>query len=266
MTLLVNILLFLALLNISLFLVQPSMVFIPYGPVHQTPHQLNMKYEDVVLTTADDTTLHGWYIPHDRAQFTLLFFHGNAGNISHRLDSLKIFHQLELNIFIIDYRGYGKSGGSPDETKMYEDAQTAWHYLNKVKGLKKEDLIIFGRSMGGAVASHLAQKIQSRALILESTFSSYREMAHHTLPFLSHLVFLRFGFDTQAMIKKFHNPVLIMHSPDDEIVPYIQGEKIFRAANEPKYLIDLNGDHNSGFLQTQPTYEQQLKRFISRLK
>ncbi|MDX2506768.1 MAG: alpha/beta hydrolase [Gammaproteobacteria bacterium] len=257
----VSILSIVAALNIAIFFLQPGMVFFPYRGINETPADWGLHYEDVLFRTSDDIQLHGWYIPHPDAKLTVLFFHGNAGNISHRGDSVKIFHRLGLNVFISDYRGYGRSEGKPSEAGLYEDAHSAWRYLLSV-GVQRENIILFGRSLGGAVATKLAADVQPGALILESAFSSAEDMAKSILPGLSWLVYLRFNFDNIAMIKRVHCPLLVMHSPDDEIIPFELGEKVFLAANRPKKFIQLQGSHNSGFLQSQPDYELSLENFI----
>ena len=261
-----SILAFVVLLNLIMFFFQPAMLFIPYGNMDATPADWGLEYEDVLLQTDDHIQLHGWYISARNAKRTVLFFHGNAGNISHRGDSIKIFHRLGLNVFIPDYRGYGKGEGSPGETGLYEDARSAWHYLLMQRDLQQENIILFGRSMGGAVATKLAAEVQPGALILESVFSSVNDMAKSIMPGLSRLIVLRFNFDNNAMIKQVYSPVLLMHSPDDEIIPFEQGQKVFQAANSPKKMIQLRGDHNSGFLQSQPDYERHIESFILSLK
>jgi fermentation-respiration switch protein FrsA (DUF1100 family) len=249
-------------LNLAMFFFQPSMVFFPYRSMNETPSDWGLEYEDVFLKTSDNIQLHGWYIPHHNAKLTLLFLHGNAGNISHRGDSVKIFHQLGLNVFIPDYRGYGRSGGKPSEKGLYKDAHSAWHYLLSARGVQRENIIIYGRSLGGAIATKLAADVQPAGLILESVFSSAKDMAKSILPGLSRLVFLRFNFDNENLIKRVHCPLLVMHSPDDEIIPFNLGQKVFLAANMPKKFIPLQGSHNSGFLQSQPDYEHNLEKFI----
>jgi len=253
------------LLNIWMYLQQPGMIFFPYSKVTETPDTWGMDYEEVSLRTPDGPLLHGWYIPYPNADRTLLFFHGNAGNIAHRGDSVAIFHRLGLNMLIFDYRGYGKSEGRPDEQGLYQDARTAWSYLIKDKGLRSEEIILFGRSMGGSVASKLAREVQPGALIIESTFSSARSMADEIFPILSRIVFLRFRFNTEANIKQVYSPVLVLHSPNDEIIPFRQGQEVFRAANEPKSFFEMTGDHNYGFIRSQPAYEQALGAFIDGL-
>jgi hypothetical protein len=253
----------LVLLNGFMYLQQPSMTFFPYATLEQTPAEWGLAYEDVFLDTEDGKRIHGWYIPHQDAAQTLLFFHGNAGNISHRGDSVEIFHRLGLNVFIIDYRGFGKSTGKPDEQGLYKDARTAWHYLIEDRGVDQQDIILFGRSLGGVVAAELATRVQPGGLIIESTFSSARDVANTLFPILSRLVFLRYDFNTVAHVKQVRSPVLVLHSPDDEIIPFHLGEKIYQAANQPKSFFKMRGGHNDGFVMSQPDYELALGEFVS---
>jgi fermentation-respiration switch protein FrsA (DUF1100 family) len=249
--------------NGMMFMQQSSMIFFPYAHLEQTPGDWGLQYQDVNLTTSDGIQLHGWYIPHADSSKVLLFFHGNAGNISHRGASIEIFHRLGLNVFIIDYRGYGKSQGDPDEAGLYRDADAAWQYLTQQIGIDKDKIIIFGRSLGGAVATRLAAEVHPAALILESTFSSARDMAKSLFPIIYRLLIFRYRFNSMSTIKQINCPLLVMHSPDDEIIPFHVGEKLYNAANEPKRLIKMKGDHNNGFLLSQPAYEQSLRTFIN---
>ncbi len=258
-----TVLIALLVLNGMMFIQQSSMIFYPYTRLQQTPMDWGLQYEDVNLTTSDGIQLHGWFIPHSGSSKVLLFFHGNAGNISHRGASIAIFHRLGLNVFIIDYRGYGRSQGEPGEAGLYSDADAAWQYLTRIRGVDKDNIIIFGRSLGGAVATHLASDVQPAALILESTFSSARDMASTLFPLIYRLLVLRYRFDSIARIKKISSPLLLVHSPDDEIIPFKVGEKLYQAANEPKRMFRLTGDHNGGFLRSQPAYEQALQAFIN---
>ncbi len=253
----------LVLLNGCMYLQQSSMIFFPYATLDQTPAEWGLVYEDVFLDTEDGVRLHGWYIPRHGSKQALLFFHGNAGNISHRGASVEIFHRLGLNVFIFDYRGYGKSQGKPDEKGLYKDARAAWRYLSKERGFGQEEIILFGRSLGGAVAAELAAEIQPGGLILESTFSSAKDVANAVFPVLSRLIFLRYDFDTAAHVRRVACPVLVLHSPDDEIIPFRLGEKVFQAAKEPKSFVKMRGDHNSGILMSQPDYERALGVFVS---
>lgn len=252
-------------INGVFYLQQPHMTFYPLAELVETPASWGMPYENIGLIAEDNVRLHGWFIPHSEASHTLLFLHGNGGNISHRGESLRIFHRLGLNILIVDYRGYGKSEGTPDEAGLYRDAQAAWDYLTQQRQFKPEQIIVFGRSLGGAVATQLASQNRPAALILESTFSSARDMARYLFPLLSQVVWLRYRFDSESMITQVDSPILFLHSPQDEIIPYQLGMKLYEAAPQPKQFIELRGDHNSGFMQSMPQYEQQLRLFIENL-
>ncbi|SDW47702.1 alpha/beta hydrolase [Thiocapsa roseopersicina] len=253
------------LLNAAMWLLQPGMVFYPTRVLDATPADWGLQFEDVELTASDGTRLHGWFIPHPDATHTLIFFHGNTGNISHRGDSIAIFHRLGLSVLIIDYRGYGRSSGRPSEAGIYRDALAARDHLVGVRGGDPASILIFGRSLGASVAADLASRGPSAGVILESGFSSARDMARHLYPGLHRVLYLRFDFDAAERLSRVRSPVLVLHSPDDEIVPYALGRKLFEAAREPKRFVDLRGDHNNGFLASQPDYERSLAAFISSL-
>jgi hypothetical protein len=252
-----------AVLNGLMYLQQPAKTFLPERELSATPADWGLEYEEVWCGTLDGIQLHGWYIPSQGSSRALLFFHGNGGNISHRGDSIAIFHRLGLNVFIFDYRGYGRSQGKPSERGLSRDAAAAWRYLIETKGFSGTDIVIFGRSLGGAVAATLASEVRPGGLILESTFSSARDFANVAFPVLSRLVLLRYDFDTAERLTRVTCPVLVLHSPEDEIMPFQLGEKVYRAANEPKGFVKMRGDHNSGFLRSQPDYERELRRFLS---
>ncbi|MGE5154521.1 MAG: alpha/beta hydrolase [Bdellovibrio bacteriovorus] len=242
---------------------QPAMVFLPSRDLAATPADWGMDYEDVWLRTEDGVRLHGWYLPHPGARRVLLFFHGNAGNISHRQASLEIFNRLGLGVLILDYRGYGRSEGRPSEQGLYRDARAAWDHLVEGLGVAPGDIVLFGRSLGGAVAAELASRVRPGALILESTFSSARDLVREIYPILSRLIVRRFDFDTVARLAGVRCPVLVLHSPQDEIIPVELGRRVYEAAGEPKSFHGLRGDHNGGFLLSQPGYERALAAFLS---
>jgi len=258
----ISVLIIVVILNIWIYLQQPSMIFYPYTILQANPKDWNMNYEDVTFFASDGVQLHGWYIPNSKAKKTVLFFHGNAGNISHREESIRIFHNIGLNVFIFDYRGYGKSRGSPSEKGLYLDARAAWNYLLEQKKTKPENIILFGRSLGGAVATRLATQVKSAGLILESTFTSARDMAKMIMPVLSYLIVLRYQFNSSDHIKNINQPLLVLHSPQDDIIPYKLGVRLFENASEPRTFVKMTGDHNTGFLVSQPEYERALKNFI----
>ncbi|MDH3639287.1 MAG: alpha/beta hydrolase, partial [Gammaproteobacteria bacterium] len=206
--------------------------------------------------------LHGWFSPATGAHHTVLFLHGNGGNISHRLDSLRIFNQLGLNTLIIDYRGYGLSTGSPSEAGTYSDARAAWRYLLTGRGIKPEQIIIFGRSLGGAVAVWLAVNAPARALIVESGFTSIPELAAHHYPLLPTRWLSRYSYNSVERLMEIRIPKLVVHSRNDEIVPFGQGRRLFAAARDPKQFLEISGDHNLGFLQTGGHYIAGLQNFL----
>jgi len=247
-----------------MFFQQPSITFYPFEELVATPADWQLAYEDVSLTTADSVKIHGWYLPHTGSKKALLFLHGNGGNISHRGESLAIFHRLGFNVLIIDYRGYGSSEGSPSETGLFNDALAAWQYLTQ-RGFAANDIVVFGRSLGGSIAAKLAAEVQPGGLILESTFSSARDLANMLFPVLSHMVILRYDFATAQYVKQVQGPVMVVHSPEDDVIPFHLGEKVFQAANQPKFFTRISGDHNYGFIQSQPVYEQSLKAFTDKV-
>ena len=170
-----------------LFFVQARLIYYPNIPSRKltaSPSDIGLDYESVTLNTSDHVTLHGWFVPAPDRRGCLLFFHGNAGNISHRLDSLKIFHDLGLSVLIIDYRGYGKSQGSISEHGTYLDADAAWSYLTESRRIPAQEIVVFGRSLGAAVAANIASRKTPGALILESAFTSIPDMAAKLYPFL----------------------------------------------------------------------------------
>ena len=253
------------LIVIILWAFQSRLVYFPHRDIESTPSHAGMAYEMVSLQTSDGVTLSGWHIPSEDSDEILLFCHGNAGNISHRLESIGIFHRLGLSVFVFDYRGYGQSQGRPDEEGTYLDAAAAWDYLVEKRRIDPGHIIIFGRSLGGAVAAWLAKERSPRGLILESSFTSIPDMGAETYPFLPVRLLSRFGYDTREYVGKVLCPVLIIHSRDDDLVSFHHGRELFEAANEPKEFLEIEGSHNDGFLMSAEKYQRELGRFISSL-
>ena len=251
------------LLSLLLYLFQPKFVYFPLSGIDYTPDMAGLAYEDIYFETEDNIELNAWFIPVAGAEKTLLFFHGNGGNISHRLDSLKIFHELGLSVFIIDYRGYGQSQGTTSEQGTYRDAEAAWRYLTKSRGISDKDIIVFGRSMGAAVATWLANQYTPNLLILESTFTSVADMAKHYYPYLPTQLLTRIKYASIDRIESIQCPILFSHSQTDEIVPFELGVQLFEQAREPKMFMQLKGGHNDGFIVTGRSYVNGIKEFIS---
>ena len=255
-----------AALSLYVYLMQSRMIFYPDisgRNLIATPENIGLTYQDVEFVSEDNIKLHGWFIPNENAKATVLFFHGNAGNISHRLESISIFHRLGLNVFIIDYRGYGQSEGKPTEKGTYRDADAAWSYLNQTKGISAKQIIIFGRSLGASIASKLASKHTPAALIIESGFTSVPAMGQRFYPFLPVRWLTYFKYDTKEYVKNISCPVLVAHSKNDEIIPYDEGREIFEAALEPKQFLEMQGGHNDGFLVSGTSYVEGLRSFIN---
>ena len=254
-------------LMLMLYMLQGRMVYLANFPgrsLTASPDDIGLNYENVRLATRDDENLHGWYIPAVNSSGVLLFFHGNAGNISHRLDSIKIFNELGLDVLIIDYRGYGLSTGKASEQGTYLDAQSAWEYLVNYRGFAPDKVVIFGRSLGAAVASSLAARTTPGAVILESGFTSGVDMADRLYPFLPVRLITRLKYPVNEYVKDFSSPLLVVHSQEDEIIPFDMGRSIFLAAPEPKEMLALTGDHNGGFLLNRKQYLAAIGKFLDR--
>lgn len=252
------------LLSLLLYFFQPKFVYYPYPDLVATPADAGLKYEQVNLTTSDQLRINGWFLPHMKPRATLLFLHGNGGNISHRMEKLLIFNRLGLAVFIIDYRGYGDSEGSPSEQGTYLDATAAWDYLTKERGIPENRIILYGESLGGAIASWLADRHKAGALILESAFTSIGDMGKHYYPYLPVKLLARIKYPTMEYIHNVTCPVLVIHSKTDDIVPYIQGRKLYESAQEPKSFLEISGDHNNGFMQSGQTYSNGINEFLTR--
>ena len=176
-----------AVLAAALFFYQPKLLYFPDMPTRQiqaTPEDAGLDFDAVTLTTSDNEQLDAWFVPADPARGTLLFFHGNAGNNSHRLDSIRLFHELGLSVLIFDYRGYGQSTGRPTEKGTYRDADAAWQYLVEQRAIPPERIILFGRSLGAPIAADLATRQAAAGVILESGFTSVPDVAAKLYPWL----------------------------------------------------------------------------------
>lgn len=249
----------------GMFVFQERLVYFPSRVLEATPADVGLEYREVRFKAADGVALHGWYAPAENPRGAALFCHGNAGNISHRLDTLRLAHGLGLDIFIFDYRGYGLSEGRPTEQGTYADVQGAWDWLTGPAGADPARVALWGRSLGGAVAAHLAARLpqgQPAGLILESSFTSIPDMGAAIYPFLPVRLIARMRYPAEEDLAKVHCPVLVAHSPDDEIAPFRFGERLFAAAPQPKRFLRLRGDHNAGWLLTGREYVQALDAFL----
>jgi fermentation-respiration switch protein FrsA (DUF1100 family) len=285
-------------LSLWLLVFQSNMVFYPEidRDVAATPAQIKLQYEDLHLKTSDGIDLHGWYVPAPEPRGTVLFLHGNAGNISHRLDSIAMFYRLGYSTLIFDYRGYGNSGGKPTEEGTYRDAEAAWSYLADQLHIPGCRIILFGESLGGAVAAWLAAtsrdtllakpadcgsgceaaipapdasqrrvmaaRQKPAALVISSGFTSVPDLGQQLYPFLPVRLLARIRYDTRENLRSVTVPVLIAHSKEDDIIPYEHGRALFAAANPPKQFLDLAGGHNDGFIFMRESWVKVLGDFL----
>ena len=246
--------------------VERRLIYHPEKGLTSDPSKLGLAYEDVVFTAGDDVQLHGWYVPGSR-DLTFLWFHGNAGNISHRLGNLKEMHdELAVNIFIFDYRGYGQSQGTPSEQGTYVDAIAALDSLKSREDIEIHEIVYYGRSLGGALAVELATQEPPYGLVLESSFPSVPYMAQKANPFLPLWRLLRTKYDSAARVPYLKVPLLQIHGDSDDTVPLEAGKALFEAANTPKEFYVIPGaDHNDTYLVGGMAYWEKLREFIDSL-
>ncbi len=240
-----------------------SSVFYPNRTILATPEAVHLPYEEVSILTEDHLTLNAWFVPGrgTAPRGTLLFFHGNAGNIGDRLAKIQAFHDMGLNVFIVDYRGYGKSEGVPTETGLYTDALAAYDDLRGRRGVPPEAVVVYGASLGGAVAVDLAAREPVGALIVESSFPSAADVSRAIYPFIP-TALLRTKMDSLSKIKAVKAPKLFLHGPRDEVIPFRLGKRLFEAAPPPKRFVELEGGHNAD--QTVPggIWERAIRSFL----
>ena len=249
-------------LVLLVYLTQHRMVYFPTREIEATPRDAGLAYEDVELVAADGVKLSAWFVPAGPDAPVVLLCHGNGGNIGHRVESVRILHDLGLSVLLFDYRGYGQSEGRPTEAGTYLDADAAWNYLTRTRGVRPSDVIVQGRSLGAAVAAHLAAEQTPRALILESAFTSMPDLGRQLYPFLPVRLLCRFRYDTLQAVRAVRCAVLVVHSPQDDIVPYDHGRRIYEAANEPKQFLQITGTHNDGIFVSGRLYTEGLEGFL----
>jgi uncharacterized protein len=243
-------------------------LYYPDRQIAATPAIYQLAFEEVLLKTSDGLSVHGWFIPgtsKDKTARTFLFFHGNAGNISHRLDKLLELRKLGAHVLLLDYRGYGKSEGKPSEKGTYLDAEAAYRYLTEERKTPAERIVFYGESLGCAVAIETARRHPAAALVLESPFTSTVEMGKLVFPWLPVRWMVRYRYDNLSKMPELRLPVLILHSPQDEVVPFQMGQTLYAAAAGPKKLVELSGGHNDGYEVTGKRYVDAIRDFLKGL-
>jgi uncharacterized protein len=256
-------------LLVFVYVFQSRLVYFPSTLVEATPADAGMPYEELRLRAADGVALQAWFVPVEGAAGTILFFHGNGGNLSHRLDSLRMLHELGWSVLILSYRGYGASEGSPDEAGTYRDAEAAWRYLVEERGVAPGGIVLFGRSLGGAVAAWLAERERPAGVILESTFTSVPDMAGEIYGFVPRFLLRRLSrirYPTIERVGAIQAPVLVVHSRQDEIIPFHHGRMLWEAASEPKRFVEIAGGHNEGFLISGTRYREAIRDFLEEVR
>ena len=260
--------LFFSLLPIYLFAtlgctVDRYFIFFPSRSVNQNPKDVGIAYEEITLKTSDGLNLNAWFIEKKEAKGTMIWFHGNGGNIGDRVGHIKLFYEsLPVDLLILDYRGYGKSEGSPSEEGTYHDAEAALAYVH-FRQKAPQKIIYYGQSLGSAIAVELGIRNPPHGLILESPFTSIRDMARVAYPFLPLGFLIQTEYDSMSKIGGIKSPILILHGDRDEIVPWEQGKSLFEAAPEPKTFFTLPGaSHNDTFYMGGEPYLRELGRFI----
>jgi uncharacterized protein len=226
--------------------------------------QTSVLVQDAQFTAEDGTRLHGWYVRHPQPKGHALLLHGNAGNVTLLADTLRVLNQRhKLAVLALDYRGYGKSEGTPNEQGLYQDARAARKWLAEKESIGEGDIVLMGVSLGGAVAVDLAARDGARGLVLANTFTSLPEAAQRHWPFVPMSLVLSTRMNSLAKIKDYHGPLLMSHGDADEVVPYKQGQALYEAAPGPKRLVTVSGGkHNS----PQPEeYRVALDQFLNQL-
>lgn len=253
-------------LALYVYFFQARLIYLPELPSRQvdaTPAQAGLNFEAVSIPTGDHETLDGWFVPAGGAALTLLYFHGNGGNIGHRIEIIKRFHDLGLNVFIFDYRGYGRSSGSPSEAGTYADALAAWNHLTVRRGIPAQAILLYGESLGSAVAAWLAARHTPRGLAIYAAFTSIPDMARHLYPFLPSRLIARFRYDTRKELAQVSCPILILHSEEDEMIPFSHAKALSAAAAGTVSLVPLKGGHNEAPFVSRVAFDQGIRAFLA---
>ncbi|MFH1678225.1 MAG: alpha/beta hydrolase [Candidatus Omnitrophota bacterium] len=252
----------LVLFRIFFIFLEQKGLYYPAKEIPETPAKFGITYEEVNFKTSDGEILNGWYVPAKNAKVTILYCHGNAGNIYHRLHKVKFFHEMGTNLFIFDYRGYGKSSGKPTEIGLYNDAQSAYDYLISRDDIDKTKIVVYGKSLGGPVAAEVCLRRQASALILEGSIASVTMCAQQFYPFLPMKLLITQKYDTVAKVRDIRIPKLISHSKNDEVISFKHGEALFEAAINSKQFLPFEGGHNDDVYVTSAGFKAELEKFF----
>jgi fermentation-respiration switch protein FrsA (DUF1100 family) len=266
-TLLISILVAYILVLALIRVFERRFVFFPNYPGRLTGdwNPRGLPVQDVWLTSSDGTILHAWWIPNDKAKFTFLAFHGNAGNIADRASVYEFLRDIPANVFAAEYRGYGRSMGKPTEEGLYRDAETAFKYLVSTRGTDPKTILSFGQSLGTAVAAHLAAQNEVGGVVLEAPFPSAARIARRIFWFLPGIgLLVHSQFDTEARLKEITAPIFIVHCNQDPVVPYQLGQEVYNAARPPKNFLEIDGYcHEEASVIAPVKYYAALHKFLA---
>jgi uncharacterized protein len=239
-----------------------NQIYHPARGMEAAPGQLGRPFEDVFIPVEHGERVNAWFFPAPSASSpVVLFCHGNAGNISHRLDYGALLLEAGAGVLLLDYRGYGRSDGKPGEENSYRDAQAAYHWLIG-KGIAAKNIIGYGESLGGGVVSELALRETLGGLILQSTFTSMTDVGAEVFPWLPVRLISTIKYNTRAKLPKLRVPVLILHSRGDDLIAFHHAEENFAAAHEPKFLREISGGHNDSLWSSRPAMLTAIREFL----
>ena len=241
---------------------QEALLFMPTREYGTLPGDSGLKHEEIDIEVEPGTTIRGWFIPAPIEPIgTVLYFHGNSRNLSYYIPRIAPFAAAGFDSLSIDYEGYGASDGTPSEKNIYRDADAAWNWLTRTKGVKPDRIIVWGYSLGGAAATWCASKHEVGAVVLESTFTTMPDVGAHLYPWLPVRLVSRYQFANKDRVAKIRVPILIGHGNADRLIPFEMGEELYRAANEPKRFIGHAGDHGAGLVEDPATWSD-VRRFL----
>jgi fermentation-respiration switch protein FrsA (DUF1100 family) len=242
--------------------VESFFIYFPQSRFDFTPEEFRLQYKEAYFNTEDGNQLHGWFFPAEKDGPVILHFHGNAGNISHRLDLVQPFLGKGFSVFLVDYRGFGKSSGRPSEPGLYKDGLAAWSYLVEKERIAPERIMLHGQSLGAAVAIEVALQKKVRGLVIESAFTSTKDMAKTMALFALFSPVFPAHYNNLEKIPRVCVPKLVIHGERDEIVPFAMGQKLFEAATDPKFFYPVkDAGHNDVFVVGGEKYLEVLSEF-----
>lgn len=245
-----------------LYVLQGSIIFPASRFIDRTPAAAGLAFEEVVRDVGDYKT-HGWYVPLEDHRGVVLFSHGNAGNLSGRIESIQLLRSFGFSVLAYDYGGYGHSTGRPSEARCYADIRAMWAWLVEERGVPAEKIVLFGRSLGAGPTTDLAVEVTPGAVILESAFLSTPDIAKGNPLFRPITWLIRHRFENKHKVAAIEAPLLIVHSPEDEIIPYSHGRELFERASEPKTFLEIRGGHNVGFVLSEDVYREGWEAFLA---